>query len=132
MPRVGDLASIQGGLPTFHLPLVPLSLETLYIILPYSLILAAIGLIESLLTLNVVADMTETKGDASRECLAQGVANTVTGFFGGTGGCAMVKLQRGRGDPDSHRRVGWRHAQRQSSFNSSPHSGLAAGLSNYN
>ena len=67
LPRVGDLASIEGGLPTFHLPLVPLSLETLYIILPYSLILAAIGLIESLLTLNVVADMTETKGDASRE-----------------------------------------------------------------
>ena len=90
LPRVGDLASIEGGLPTFHLPLVPLSLETLYIILPYSLILAAIGLIESLLTLNVVADMTETKGDASRECLAQGVANTVTGFFGGMGGCAMI------------------------------------------
>ena len=90
LPRVGDLASIEGGLPTFHLPQVPLSLETLYIILPYSLILAAIGLIESLLTLNVVADMTETKGDASRECLAQGVANTVTGFFGGMGGCAMI------------------------------------------
>ena len=90
LPRVGDLASIEGGLPTIHLPLVPFSLETLYIILPYSLIPAAIGLIESLLTLNVVADMTETKGDASRECLAQGVANTVTGFFGGMGGCAII------------------------------------------
>ncbi|MEP3116205.1 MAG: SulP family inorganic anion transporter [Nisaea sp.] len=90
LPRVGDLASIQGGLPTFHIPMVPLSLEMLQIILPYSLILAAIGLIESLLTLNVVADMTETKGGASKECLAQGVANTVTGFFGGMGGCAMI------------------------------------------
>ena len=90
LPRVGDLASIQGGLPSFHIPMVPLSLEMLQIILPYSLILAAIGLIESLLTLNVVADMTETKGGASKECLAQGVANTVTGFFGGMGGCAMI------------------------------------------
>ena len=90
LPRVGDLASIQGGLPSFHIPMVPLSFEMLQIILPYSLILAAIGLIESLLTLNVVADMTETKGGASKECLAQGVANTVTGFFGGMGGCAMI------------------------------------------
>ncbi|WP_339853416.1 SulP family inorganic anion transporter [uncultured Nisaea sp.] len=90
LPRVGDLASIEGGLPTFHIPMVPLSLEMLQIILPYSLILAAIGLIESLLTLNVVADMTETKGGASKECLAQGIANTVTGFFGGMGGCAMI------------------------------------------
>ena len=89
LPRVGDLASIEGGLPTFHIPMVPLSLEMLQIILPYSLILAAIGLIESLLTLNVVADMTETKGGASKECLAQGIANTVTGFFG-MGGCAMI------------------------------------------
>ncbi|MEQ8332146.1 SulP family inorganic anion transporter [Nisaea sp.] len=90
LPRVGDLASIKGGLPAFHIPMVPLSLEMLQIILPYSLILAAIGLIESLLTLNVVADMTETKGGASKECLAQGIANTVTGFFGGMGGCAMI------------------------------------------
>ncbi|UUX51648.1 SulP family inorganic anion transporter [Nisaea acidiphila] len=90
LPRVGDLASIEGGLPLFHIPTVPLTLETFEIILPYSLILAAIGLIESLLTLNVVADMTETKGGASRECLAQGMANTVTGFFGGMGGCAMI------------------------------------------
>ncbi|WP_420403464.1 SulP family inorganic anion transporter [Nisaea sp.] len=90
LPRVGDLASIKGGLPDFHIPMVPLTLETLQVILPYSLILAAIGLIESLLTLNVVADMTETKGGASKECLAQGIANTVTGFFGGMGGCAMI------------------------------------------
>jgi len=90
LPRVGDLASIKGGLPEFHIPMVPLTLETFRIILPYSLILAAIGLIESLLTLNVIADMTETKGGASRECLAQGIANTVTGFFGGMGGCAMI------------------------------------------
>lgn len=90
LPRVGDLASIQGGLPSFHIPMVPLSIEMLQIILPYSLILAAIGLIESLLTLNVVADMTETKGGASKECLAQGIANTVTGFFGGMDGCAMI------------------------------------------
>lgn len=87
---VGDLASIAGGLPQFHIPMVPLNLETLEIILPYALILAAIGLIESLLTLNLVAEMTETKGGASKECIAQGVANTVTGFFGGMGGCAMI------------------------------------------
>ena len=90
VPRVGDLASIAGGLPDFHIPMVPLTLETFQIILPYAIILAAIGLIESLLTLNLVAEMTGTKGGASRECLAQGVANTVTGFFGGMGGCAMI------------------------------------------
>ncbi|MFB9356384.1 SulP family inorganic anion transporter [Sneathiella chinensis] len=87
---VGDLASISGGLPTFHIPMVPLTLETLWVILPYSLILAAIGLIESLLTLNLVCEITDTKGGASKECVAQGVANTVTGFFGGMGGCAMI------------------------------------------
>lgn len=90
VPRVGDLASIKGGLPLFHIPMVPLNLETLQIILPYAIILAAIGLIESLLTLNLVAEITETKGGASQECIAQGVANTVTGFFGGMGGCAMI------------------------------------------
>lgn len=87
---VGDLASIAGGLPEFHIPTVPLTLETLWIILPFSLILAAIGLIESLLTLNLVSEITESHGGASKECLAQGVANTVTGFFGGMGGCAMI------------------------------------------
>ena len=90
VPRVGDLASIEGGLPVFHIPMVPLTLETLEIVLPYALILAAIGLIESLLTLNLVGDIVEKRGGASQECVAQGVANTVTGFFGGMGGCAMI------------------------------------------
>ncbi|MEZ5856418.1 MAG: SulP family inorganic anion transporter [Hyphomicrobiaceae bacterium] len=90
VPRVGDLASIKGGLPAFHLPLVPLDLATLRIIFPYALILAAIGLIESLLTLNLVGEITGERGGASKECIAQGVANTVTGFFGGMGGCAMI------------------------------------------
>jgi SulP family sulfate permease len=90
VPLVGDLADIEGGLPPFHVPLVPLNWETFHIILPYALILAAIGLIESLLTLNLVGEMTGKRGGASQECLAQGVANTVTGFFGGMGGCAMI------------------------------------------
>lgn len=90
VPRVGDLASIEGGLPQFHMPMVPLNLETLQIILPYALILAAIGLIESLLTLNLVGEITGQRGGASKECIAQGTANTVTGFFGGMGGCAMI------------------------------------------
>lgn len=90
VPRVGDMASIEGGLPDFHIPMVPLTLETFEIILPYALILAAIGLIESLLTLNLVGEITGKRGGASQECVAQGVANTVTGFFGGMGGCAMI------------------------------------------
>ncbi|MEM8630351.1 MAG: SulP family inorganic anion transporter [Pseudomonadota bacterium] len=90
VPRVGDLAEIQGGLPSFHIPVVPLTFETLQIILPYALILSAIGLVESLLTLNLVGEITGKRGGASRECVAQGVANTVTGFFGGMGGCAMI------------------------------------------
>lgn len=90
VPRVVDLASVKGGLPQFAIPSVPFTLETLYIILPYALILAAIGLIESLLTLNLVGDITGKKGGASQECLAQGGANIVTGFFGGMGGCAMI------------------------------------------
>ena len=90
VPRVGDLASIEGGLPAFHIPAVPLNFETLQIILPYAVILAAIGLIESLLTLNLVGDLTKQRGGASQECIAQGVANTATGFFGGMGGCAMI------------------------------------------
>ncbi len=89
-PRVGDLASIKGGLPALHLPLVPINLETLEIIFPYALVLAAIGLIESLLTLNLVGEITHQRGGASRECVAQGAANLVTGFFGGMGGCAMI------------------------------------------
>jgi len=90
IPSVGDLASVKGGLPNFLIPSVPLNLETLKIIFPYAFILAAIGLIESLLTLNLVSEITNKKGGASQECLAQGLANTVTGFFGGMGGCAMI------------------------------------------
>lgn len=87
---VGDLASLAGGLPELKIPVIPLSFETLIIILPYALILAAIGLIESLLTLNLVGEITNQKGGASQECVAQGTANIVTGFFGGMGGCAMI------------------------------------------
>lgn len=90
VPRVGDLSSIKGGLPGFEVPLVPFNMETLRIILPYSLILAAIGLIESLLTLNLIGEIKNERGGASKECYAQGIANTVTGFFGGMGGCAMI------------------------------------------
>ncbi|MFK7975471.1 MAG: SulP family inorganic anion transporter [Halioglobus sp.] len=87
---VGDVASISGGLPVFHMPSVPFNWETLVIIFPYSCVLAAIGLIESLLTLRLVDEITESRGSGNRECVGQGVANTVTGFFGGMGGCAMI------------------------------------------
>ena len=87
---VGDLASIKGGLPAFHLPSVPFNFETLMIILPYSFILAAVGLIESLLTLSLIDEVTNTRGRGNRECMGQGIANTVTGLFGGMGGCAMI------------------------------------------
>ena len=90
IPNVGDLASVKGGLPNFSVPSVPINIETLKIIFPYAFILAAIGLIESLLTLNLVGEITNKRGGASQECVAQGVANTVTGFFGGMGGCAMI------------------------------------------
>ena len=89
-PVVGDLASIKGGLPDIHIPAVPPTWETMEIILPYAVILAAIGLIESLLTLNLVGEITNQRGGASQECVAQGTANVVTGFFGGMGGCAMI------------------------------------------
>jgi SulP family sulfate permease len=87
---VGDIASISGGLPQFHLPQVPLNFETLKIIFPFSLVMALVGLIESLLTLTVLDEMTETRGRGNKECVAQGVANITTGFFGGMGGCAMI------------------------------------------
>lgn len=87
---VGDLAKIGAGLPSFHIPMVPLTLETLWIILPYAFILAAIGLIESLLTLNLVNDLLDSRGGASKECMAQGASNVVSGFFGSMGGCAMI------------------------------------------
>lgn len=87
----GDInASIAGGLPSFSIPMVPFNLETLAIIAPYAFILAAIGLIESLLTLRLIDEMTETRGRGNKECIAQGSANIVTGFFGGMGGCAMI------------------------------------------
>jgi SulP family sulfate permease len=87
---VGDLASIKGGFPPFHIPAVPFSLETLEIILPYSLIVAGVGLIESLLTLNLIDEITQTRGRGNKEAVAQGLANMVTGFFSGMGGCAMI------------------------------------------
>jgi len=87
---VGDMASISGEFPQFHLPVVPFNWETLTIILPYSLILAAIGLIESLLTLTVIDEITQTRGRGNQECIGQGTANVATGLFGGMGGCAMI------------------------------------------
>ncbi len=87
---VGDMASIAGGLPSFSVPMVPLTWDNMVIIFPHAVIMAAIGLIESLLTLNLVSEITETHGKTSQECLAQGGANIITGFFGGMGGCAMI------------------------------------------
>ena len=87
---VGDVASIAGGLPTFSIPDVPFTLATLNIILPFALVLAAIGLIESLLTLTLIDELTGTRGRSNKECVAQGAANTVNGFFGAMGGCAMI------------------------------------------
>lgn len=85
-----DTATLAGTLPTFAFPSVPLTLETLQIILPYSIILAAVGLIESLLTLTVVDEMTNTRGQANRECIGQGFANLTCSVFGAMGGCAMI------------------------------------------
>jgi len=87
---VADMASIKGAFPPFHIPDVSLSWETLKIVFPYAVVMAAVGLIESLLTLNLVDELTETTGHPNRECIGQGVANTVTGVFSGMGGCAMV------------------------------------------
>lgn len=87
---VGDLASISGGFPPFHLPNLPLTFDTLQIILPFSVIIASVGLIESLLTLNIVDELTRTRGNGNRECLAQGSANILSGMFSGMGGCAMI------------------------------------------
>lgn len=87
---VGDVASIAGSLPSFAIPSVPFTWETLAIIFPFALVLATIGLIESLLTLTLIDEITQTHGKGNQECVSQGVANTVTGFFGGMGGCAMI------------------------------------------
>ena len=87
---VGDIAHIGGGFPPFHIPDVPLNLETLMVIFPYAVILAGIGLMESLLTMSVVDEMTETRGQGNRVSIGQGVANTVSGLFSSMGGCAMI------------------------------------------
>ncbi|MBC6993685.1 SulP family inorganic anion transporter [Neolewinella lacunae] len=87
---VGDIASIQGGFPPLSIPMVPFTWATLEIIFPYALIMAGVGLIESLLTLNIVDEITETRGRGNKEAVAQGVANVLSGFTGGMGGCAMI------------------------------------------
>lgn len=87
---VGDIASIKGGFPPFHIADVPFTFETLKLIFPYALIVAGVGLIESLLTLNLLDEITETRGRGNKEAIAQGAANIVTGFFSGMGGCAMI------------------------------------------
>lgn len=87
---VGDIASIQGSFPPFHIPSIPLSLDTLMLIFPYAAIVAGVGLIESLLTLNIVDEITETRGRGNKEAVAQGTANILSGFFSGMGGCAMI------------------------------------------
>lgn len=87
---VGDMASIHGGLPPFHLPAVPFNFATLAIVFPYALIIAGVGLLETLLTLNLVDEMTDSRGRPNRECMAQGAANFLCGFFGAMGGCAMI------------------------------------------
>ena len=87
---VGDMGELPSSLPFFAIPQVPFNLDTLKIILPYSLTMAAVGLLESLLTAKIVDDMTDTGSDKNRECVGQGVANFITGFLGAMGGCAMI------------------------------------------
>lgn len=87
---LGDMAHIAGGFPSFHLPHVPLDLETLKIVLPYAALMAIVGLLETLLTFNLTDEITETLGRPDRECLALGASNVVSGLFGGMGGCAMI------------------------------------------
>lgn len=87
---VGDIASIQGGFPPFHIPEIPFTLETLILIFPYAAIVAAVGIIESLLTLELIDEITETRGRTNKEALGQGLANIASGFFSGMGGCAML------------------------------------------
>lgn len=87
---VKNIASVSGGFPPFHIPNIPTSLKTLQIIFPYALIMGSVGLTEGLLTLNLVDEITETKGNGNRECIAQGSANILNGFFFGMGGCPMI------------------------------------------
>jgi len=102
---VGSLAPLKGDFPKFNVPDVAFNLETLMIILPYSVILAAVGLIESLLTLNLIDDITNTRGKGNRECVGQGIANTVTGMFGGMGGCAMIGQSMINVNSGGHKRL---------------------------
>ncbi|HZG85697.1 MAG TPA: SulP family inorganic anion transporter [Paenibacillus sp.] len=87
---VGDMGALPSAFPLFHVPMVPLTLETLWIILPYALPLALVGILESLMTATIVDEATETRSDKNREIRGQGIANTITGFFGGMAGCAMI------------------------------------------
>ncbi len=87
---VGDIASISGGFPPFHIPAIPFTIESFMTILPYAAIMAGVGLIESLLTLNIIDEITETRGQGNREAVAQGAANILSGLFSGMGGCAMI------------------------------------------
>jgi SulP family sulfate permease len=87
---LGDMAHIAGGLPVFALPEVPMTMDTLRIVFPYALLMAVVGLLETLLTFNLTDEITETRGLPNRECVALGVANVASGLFGGMGGCAMI------------------------------------------
>lgn len=87
---VGDLASISGGFPPFHLPTLPFDMDMLRTVFPYAVVVAGVGLIESLLTLNIIDELTQTRGQGNRECVAQGTANILSGMFSGMGGCAMI------------------------------------------
>lgn len=87
---VGDIAAVSGGFPPFHIPAVPFNLDTLKIVFPYALIMAGVGLTEGLLTLNLVDEITATRGNGNREAIAQGSANILNGFFFGMGGCPMI------------------------------------------
>ncbi|WP_449043445.1 SulP family inorganic anion transporter [Paracoccus versutus] len=87
---VGDMGALPDTLPVFLIPQIPMSLETLLIVLPYSIAVAVVGLLESLMTQNLVDELTDTKSDRNQECIGQGIANTATGFIGGMAGCAMI------------------------------------------
>ncbi|MCV6607377.1 MAG: SulP family inorganic anion transporter [Campylobacterales bacterium] len=88
--RVGDLADISGSLPSFDIPMIPFTIETIKMVLPYAVLVALVGLIESLLTLSVLDEMGGKRGSGNQECIAQGVGNVTCGFFGGMAGCAMI------------------------------------------
>ena len=87
---VGDMGELPDTLPVFLIPNIPLTVETLLIILPYSMAIAVVGLLESLMTQNIVDDLTDTRSDRNQECIGQGISNTATGFIGGMAGCAMI------------------------------------------